>query len=1297
MKAQAQVIKTLRMPNILATIPLALTILSIPLWVNFSSPIKAEDNLGKRKHATSQVKPTPTPTKVISAGVKWHGAEAWHPTYEGQGVKIGVIDSGFEGFSNLGVDLPESANLGYHCYDSLGDVVSGVIPIKNIHRYQNDLNHCNGMYDEDQKQNPENHGTIVAQIVTDVAPKATLYIANPSAGPKTQSTVEWMLQQGVDIINYSALDEPNAPGNGTSGFSSTTPTPLNTVNIAVGTPTPRNAPTPESTPARSLWVNAGGNQAKLTWYGAYHNPNESQESATNPHDLSFLSSSNQEGNDITLQPGENIAVFLRWDDHWGTSPGTSTGARCNLDLFLYKKTSTGQLESDPEAKSVRIQSGRANDNPFEVFAFAVPTNLPPSSSTYTIVINATNECPQSVHRPDWIQLQVGNTSGPLEYATDDGNFAASGPDYFQIGVPPESNNPGMLSVGSAEENSNAPNNLIVSPHSNRGPTMDGRIKPDVLGFNCGLIITNVAKPATATQPATNNVVDDVCGSSVAAPHVAGLAALMIQRYSLYQDNPVTLANHIRWGAVQYGTPDPNNNWGRGFAYLPHPSGFARLTRAGSSLGPSTIYKYNSPRPRNFHGQFFNLQTNIGSPPAVKIKVGPELSLNLQCGSGKKTSGIYDDGDTLSIRGCTTTTYTRIQIYEGETLLSTRSVNVAQLPTVSIRSMPSSIPAKTSKLLRVSATNLPSSDQVQIKVSSHLAVQGNCSATGNRQANVAGGNQFTLYACSTGPATVTLYSLATGVQLNSYSVTVSVAATNVPTPTPMPVPMPGSPNPPTNLRLSKVADNNQKLQLTYTEGGSPNRYQFQLYYLDKFTGNDRFFASENDSRSPETFSDVGRGYQYRARGRNCQTHHNRATCSAWSAWSNYVTLSNPQISITRLSPTIVNGKSDWFTVQGSDLTYDEAQTITLTSNHTSIGFNRSCVNTDSSSFTPIHDQWVGFFLYTCGTPGGTITAQLRKGSATGTTLDTATATISVTKGTASLSPLPTTAFTVGHDRTFTLTTDVPRNPGIWINVGSSNDTGGLTLPPTRGCHQAQSGIGAANRNSITIRGCKAGTATISLHHRTSGDTLATYQVNVNDSNTDLSPTPGTFTVGNDQTFTVNTDIPNTAGLWITATIASDPGRITLLPNHGCHKTSSGISAVNGNTITIRSCEAGNATITIYRRNSSVFLKSYTVTVNASSTSLSPTPGTFTIGANQTFTLNTSIADNPGTWIYLHETGDTGRVVLDGQSCMTNSIGKAAVNGNSITLKPCTAGSVTIKVNRSNSSVTLVTYKVTVNTS
>ena len=103
------------------------------------------------------IPPQPAYGDFTSQGVQVHLSEAWNQAgYSGQGIKVGVIDLGFEGFRDLmGVELP--ANVQARCYTDLG-------------RFTRNLADC---------ENGDDHGTGVAETIIDVAPQVSLYIANP--------------------------------------------------------------------------------------------------------------------------------------------------------------------------------------------------------------------------------------------------------------------------------------------------------------------------------------------------------------------------------------------------------------------------------------------------------------------------------------------------------------------------------------------------------------------------------------------------------------------------------------------------------------------------------------------------------------------------------------------------------------------------------------------------------------------------------------------------------------------------------------------------------------------------------------------------------------------------------------------------------------------------------------------------------------------------------------------------------------------------------------------------------------
>ena len=133
-----------------------------------------------------------------------------------------------------------------------------------------------------------------------------------------------------------------------------------------------------------------------------------------------------------------------------------------------------------------------------------------------------------------------------------------------MGNPEESRNPGMMAVGATHYW----NTSTIAAYSSQGPTMDGRTKPDITGIACG---RTVVYPPVAVDGGQ-------CwfrGTSQAAPHVAGLAALIRQRFPDY--GPRETVSYLQQHASDRGTAGADNTWGHGLATLP----------VSDAVGPAT--------------------------------------------------------------------------------------------------------------------------------------------------------------------------------------------------------------------------------------------------------------------------------------------------------------------------------------------------------------------------------------------------------------------------------------------------------------------------------------------------------------------------------------------------------------------------------------------------------------------------------------------------------------------------------------------------------------------------------------
>ena len=407
-------------------------------------------------------------SEIPGDGSGVHGSLAWNQSgYTGQGIRLGIIDSGFSGFADLmGIEVP--ATVQARCYQWVG-------------AHSQDLEHC---------ADGGNHGTRVAESVMDIAPDVSLYIADPDTLSDLKATVEWMVSEGVSVINHSMHWEFDGPGDGTSPLSIS---PLNTVNAAVA--------------AGTVWINAAGNQAQRTWFK--RGPFSYSTIDVDGEEVRVL---NFDGSDFRNSSHIWGRLVLRWDDSWG-------GADRNLDLLL-ARPETGDvnlISADP-------QTGENWHNPYETVV---------TGARFDILIAHVGGS-----EPDWIQL-LGWGGTSLNFNT---------PETGSITSPAESANPGMLAVGAAHWN----DVNTIETYSSRGPTPDGRIKPDLVGADCG-------ETASSSLP--------FCGTSQASPHVAGLAALVRQRFPDYA--PAQVASYLKDNAQQrISSTDPNNTWGHGFIVLP---------------------------------------------------------------------------------------------------------------------------------------------------------------------------------------------------------------------------------------------------------------------------------------------------------------------------------------------------------------------------------------------------------------------------------------------------------------------------------------------------------------------------------------------------------------------------------------------------------------------------------------------------------------------------------------------------------------------------------------------------------
>ena len=183
--------------------------------------------------------------------------------------------------------------------------------------------------------------------------------------------------------------------------------------------------------------------------------------------------------------------------------------------------------SDAVATSENNQVGAGNDVPYETIR---RSHGEIANGEYCLAVKKSSGA-----APSWIQLLVWGVSGDLQ-------------DYVSarsIGNPAESRNSGMLAAGAARIS----DTNTIEGFSSQGPTTDDRTKPDIVGADGG----------------ASDTYGTWYGTSQASPHVAGLAALVKERFPGY--TPQQIATYLKNNTQPRGAV-PNNTWGYGFAKLP---------------------------------------------------------------------------------------------------------------------------------------------------------------------------------------------------------------------------------------------------------------------------------------------------------------------------------------------------------------------------------------------------------------------------------------------------------------------------------------------------------------------------------------------------------------------------------------------------------------------------------------------------------------------------------------------------------------------------------------------------------
>ena len=252
-----------------------------------------------------------------------------------------------------------------------------------------------------------------------------------------------------------------------------------------------------------LWVNAVGNYAQKHYMSFWHDSDDD-----NRHN--FAAGDDMVNFVAEIGIADAIRVTLTWDD-W---PITTA----DYDLYLYHQDAFGNIEEVSKSTDVQGEGGA----PVEFIEYFAGR-----AGTYGISVVRVGEAEPK-------KLRVWSWHHDIEYPVPTNS----------LGIPSDAR--GSLSVGAIHHDQWDLGTL--ASYSSRGPTADGRIKPDLVA------------PSGVTT-ASYGAGRLFGGTSAAAPHVAGAAAL------LKSANP-SLSRDDLWqalveAAVDLGAPGKDDSTGYG--------------------------------------------------------------------------------------------------------------------------------------------------------------------------------------------------------------------------------------------------------------------------------------------------------------------------------------------------------------------------------------------------------------------------------------------------------------------------------------------------------------------------------------------------------------------------------------------------------------------------------------------------------------------------------------------------------------------------------------------------------------
>lgn len=331
------------------------------------------------------------------------------------------------------------------------------------------------------------HGAGCAEIVHAMAPDAELYFANIGNSGDVKDALDWIIENKIDVVSFSMGWKTMGPGNGKDPL-------IKVIEDAID--------------KGVVFIKSAGNSASSHWSGTFNDTD-----GDGFHN--FENGSNML--EFTVPAERPVSAYLKWNS-WGTynpSNGQYSGTDQDYNIHLYAYLNGAWVHAPNKS---RVQDG--NDLPVEYVG------------RYSA--NITTKWAYKIHKKSATQnLHMDLYASYLPNPVAAGSITSPG-DGAKV-----------FTVGAVDWE-----DFSIASYSSRGPTLDGRIKPDIAAF------TRVTVESYGNYYFT--------GTSAACPHITGAVALIMSKTPYSGQEALKI---ITSRSIDKGDAGKDNTFGAGILKL----------------------------------------------------------------------------------------------------------------------------------------------------------------------------------------------------------------------------------------------------------------------------------------------------------------------------------------------------------------------------------------------------------------------------------------------------------------------------------------------------------------------------------------------------------------------------------------------------------------------------------------------------------------------------------------------------------------------------------------------------------